>query len=522
MIQEAISKEVNLGVWQILSKATIGKDILELLSSSMYIEPLTIYREYVQNAIDSIDEARDAGLYKRGYEGRIDIDIDLTSRSIRIRDDGMGVRQEHFESQLGTFGSSLKRGTARRGFRGVGRLSGLGYCQSLIFRTRAAGDPYISEMLWDCKKVKRLLASSDRQWSLEDLLQEVVSVRQSPSNDAPTHFFEVELVGVIRHKNDVLLNRRLIYDYLSEVAPVPFHPGFSFGRAIEEHIADRVAMGNVEIHIKGEPDPVYRPFRDEIVVNGQGYDGFSEIEFVRLPALDDGDSGLMWLLHHSYKGAIPDNRIKGLRVRCGNIQIGNGDLLAESFVESRFNSWTVGEIHVIDSRLIPNGRRDHFELGVHFDNLLNQIIPHTRRIGVRCRRSSQVRNRVREIERLAAQTTEMLSVLEQGALNRSIRNDLLAKVKANLDLMTRSIGSADLEPGIRNQLERQYDALEAEFSRLKGQNRNADILKRFTKQERDAFQHIFRLIFDCSEDSESARILIDRILQGLQSSTEND
>ena len=33
----------------------VGKDILELLSSSMYLDPITIYREYVQNSADAID-----------------------------------------------------------------------------------------------------------------------------------------------------------------------------------------------------------------------------------------------------------------------------------------------------------------------------------------------------------------------------------------------------------------------------------------------------------------------------------
>ena len=48
--------------WQNLaSEIVIGKDILELLSSSMYVDPMTIYREYVQNAADSIDEARGTG-----------------------------------------------------------------------------------------------------------------------------------------------------------------------------------------------------------------------------------------------------------------------------------------------------------------------------------------------------------------------------------------------------------------------------------------------------------------------------
>ncbi len=39
----------------------VGKDILELLSSAMYVDPLTIYREYIQNAADAIDQARHVG-----------------------------------------------------------------------------------------------------------------------------------------------------------------------------------------------------------------------------------------------------------------------------------------------------------------------------------------------------------------------------------------------------------------------------------------------------------------------------
>ncbi len=41
----------------------VGKDLLELLSSAMYVDPLTIYREFIQNAADAIDEAADEGLY---------------------------------------------------------------------------------------------------------------------------------------------------------------------------------------------------------------------------------------------------------------------------------------------------------------------------------------------------------------------------------------------------------------------------------------------------------------------------
>jgi len=41
----------------------VGKDLLELLSSAMYVDPLTIYREFIQNATDAIDEAEEEGMY---------------------------------------------------------------------------------------------------------------------------------------------------------------------------------------------------------------------------------------------------------------------------------------------------------------------------------------------------------------------------------------------------------------------------------------------------------------------------
>ena len=58
------------------SQIVVGKDILELLSTSMYVDPMTIYREYVQNAADSIDAARADGLLSEKAEGRVEIRVD--------------------------------------------------------------------------------------------------------------------------------------------------------------------------------------------------------------------------------------------------------------------------------------------------------------------------------------------------------------------------------------------------------------------------------------------------------------
>ena len=86
----------------------------------MYIDPLTIYREYVQNAADSIDEARMAGLSLD--DPHITIHLDQSSRTVRIRDNGESIPNQDFVKRITAIGASHKRGTTLRGFRGVGRL----------------------------------------------------------------------------------------------------------------------------------------------------------------------------------------------------------------------------------------------------------------------------------------------------------------------------------------------------------------------------------------------------------------
>src|SRR5216683_1108027 len=97
--------------WQNLaSEIVIGKDILELLSSSMYVDPMTIYREYIQNSADAIDQARSVS----PDVGRIEIFVDPAFRTIRIRDNGIGVPSGDFIRRLMSFGASKKRGTSAR------------------------------------------------------------------------------------------------------------------------------------------------------------------------------------------------------------------------------------------------------------------------------------------------------------------------------------------------------------------------------------------------------------------------
>ncbi len=48
-------------------------------------------------------------------------------------------------------------------------------------------------------------------------------------------------------------------------------------------------------------------------------------------------------------GAVPTGTsFKRVRFRLGNVQIGGNALLEDFFTEPRFNSWSIGEVHILD------------------------------------------------------------------------------------------------------------------------------------------------------------------------------
>jgi molecular chaperone HtpG len=378
----------------------VGKDILELLSSAMYIDPLTIYREYIQNAADAIDEASATGLYSKAVPPIIEISVDPTLRLAKIRDNGTGVPAKTFERTLTAISGSKKRGTAARGFRGVGRLAGLGYCQTLVMRSKAKDDTEVSELYWDCKRLKELLRDP-QDASLSQIVSEIVTMETSPAEDEGSHFFEVELRDLIRYKNDVLLNDVTVMDYLGQVCPVPFSQKFSFGPRIQQFLGEFNVGKTYNILLNGHA--AFRPYSNTCEVRLRVASKFTELETFQIPAVSDGLDAVGWILHGEYLGAIPDRAgIKGLRLRVGNIQVGDSRLFDAVFPEPRFNSWAVGECHVLSSRLVPNGRRDDFEQNTHYANLINNLLPKAKSIAKACRENSAKRARQKEGPKPAA------------------------------------------------------------------------------------------------------------------------
>jgi len=503
--------------WQPLTgPIIIGRDVLELLSSSMYVDPMAIYREYVQNAADAIDDARKAGLLGGEANGRVTIDIDATARSIKIRDNGVGVPSAEFEQRLVAFGGSQKRGQGQRGFRGVGRLAGLGYCQELTFRTRAAGEKVVAELSWNCRKLKSAVRGSESNGLLEDLVRTAASVRSGPAFDEPAHFFEVELKGLVRHRNDQLLNPEAVAFYLAQVAPVPFSETFRFGTDIRAALRTDITLGTLDIYVTGIEGPLRRPHSDEFAVRQREADRFQTIDQIVVKGLDGGTAALGWIAHHGYTGAIPAAAgFKGLRVRCGDLQIGDDRLFEEIFLEPRFNAWTVGEIHVIDARIIPNGRRDHFEQNGHFQNLLSQLAPVGREISKRCRASSIQRNRTRDLFLQLDRASDNLAVVRQNAIKKTERQRLIVEVGNSIPVLEKRALTLAMSEEQRQLAKRKLTTLKRLVSRTKGAMGKESRLSVLPAAEQRTVEKVLALIYECAPNRTAARLLVDRLLTRL-------
>ena len=66
-----------------MSSIVIGKHTLESLTSGMYSDPYVVFREYIQNSVDSIDEAIRAGVMIQGSE-QIIVKVVPTDSSLQL------------------------------------------------------------------------------------------------------------------------------------------------------------------------------------------------------------------------------------------------------------------------------------------------------------------------------------------------------------------------------------------------------------------------------------------------------
>ena len=480
---------------------TVGPSILGLVTSGIYDDPLAIYREYIQNSVDELSG-------QNRIEGKVEITIDPRQKRVSICDNGPGLTYQECLEDLVPISQSRKCLGRDRGFRGIGRLSGLAFSETVTFLTRASARDPVTRVVWS----KTGLA--DRTNAIqapEPGFQNWVSVETVEDCGYPEHFFKVEIDGVSRHAAGVLLNREAVRGYISEVCPVPLAPDFSFFKDVQEIFVIHEPPYSLWVTLDGEEQPIQRQYGSAIVFNGNKGDRFQEFEEVRVPNIEgNGDAAVGWIAHSSYLGAIPKaNRIRGIRARLGNIQVGDERVFDHLFEEERFNRWCVGEVYVLDARIIPNGRRDYFERNPHLRNLENHLAPVFGQVTVRCRAASSNRNKEKKLMSTIADIEAMYELAASGCLAANDAEAFVEQALAQLMKARQDIGSAGngTEPNHR------LSAVETMLRKFHP-NGSPFPLASMSPAEVETYQKVFGEVAKRVPSPLSAREIIDAVLKG--------
>lgn len=431
-----------------IAQPKIGAYVLETLTTGMYTDALDSIREYIQNAADAIRKAERAGVLKPG-EGRVDLFVDEEARSLRIRDNGIGIPADSFLSSMLNIGMSEKRIDEDAGFRGIGRLAGMAYCSRLYFRAKAQGEKKVSVVCFECDALREECQPKSQRTN--ELAQVLGKQCKASTEEAPPgyHFFEVALENLSEAAADFLLPKAL-EKYLGDVAPVDFDPmRFIYAKQIvdwTEKYKFPLPIINVFIHSPNYERQVFKHFRSKYntrQANKQVHDVHVKGVVFHPSEVNGGTKYWIWYSKSDLLGMIDDDSA-GIRIRKNNIALGGSEQVAGLFAKiaksnARFNGYFIGEIHVLSNDVVPNARRDALEANSEWRTIEEDLMKFVK---ARCddvRQTSDARNKPTAKVVASAQTVtaDVKEHVEVGVASPIERSTLQQKAKTEIEKIER-------------------------------------------------------------------------------------
>lgn len=384
----------------------IGAYVLETLTLGMYGEPRHTLREYVQNSFDSIRAAQRT----KFLIGRGKVTITIEANAITIVDNGLGVPASQAWATLTSIGASKKDRQRDAGFRGIGRLAGMAYCDELVFRTTFPDETTVTTIQFDCQKLLKAMDPDEgSDIELAQLLATAIRYEREDGARTDEHFFEVRMQG-LQNTPETLTDVKKVCDYLSETAPVSFNPDWPQRERIEVDYKTYFGtpMETIDVFVVADSvdSQIFKPYGDKYE-HAKGTASLRDIEFYA----GDDHTYWGWVGQLSVSAAVTDWRTRGLRVRVKNIQVDGAEVFESLFTEvkpsyGRFSTYYVGEIHIDPERVIPNARRDGFEETAEWIDIKSSLVATIcRPLALEAYRASQqgrsdVKKIVEDVERL--------------------------------------------------------------------------------------------------------------------------
>ena len=488
-----------------LDRTLIGKDVIESLTTSMYEDARFIYREYIQNSADAIDKAKSINLID---EGNIFITINKEKRLIEFEDDATGIGSAQVLPILKNIAQSTKTKGSDKGFRGIGRLGGLGYCDKLIFETSVKGENVKSIMTWDASNLKRIISDRSKKEEAHEVIDAVTTFKQE-KEDIDKHYFKVILQDVT---NNDLLEVSDIREYLSMVAPVPFKLATLTPKIYNYISENNFSIDEYQIYVNTEQ--IYKGYKWYVYEgdtnNKKKVDEVIDIIFFKE---NDKQGKILYWGWYAITSKIQSlqkiNFARGFRLRNHNIQIGNDDTLQKLQRDRRFQFYFFGEVHAVHPELHPNARRDYFsENDIHyqFEKKLQYFFQTT--IYKLCYDVSKVNSAFKDIEKYNQFVEEYNTKNQKGYINKEEKEELENKLQKQEEAKEKAIKTINTlkdnseELPLNKIIEKSYsklDSLEESPTIVEEDNDDKPIyitekLSKLNKKERKFIGEIFEII----------------------------
>ena len=116
--------------------------------------------------------------------------------------------------------------------------------------------------------------------------------------------------------------------------------------------------------------------------------------------------------------------MRGIRIRSGNIQIGDDDVLHDFLPESRGVYYFVGEIFIVSKNLIPNSQRDYFNENPARKELDAQLREYCAELKRRYHDSNKIVNNIKAVQRDEKLNEEYEQKCKEGFANKKEEKNL--------------------------------------------------------------------------------------------------
>lgn len=360
-------------------KSKTGNGLLAICMGKNYQDSMVVYREYVQNACDSIYEAMNLGYYESDDDKCIVIDIKPALKMVRFMDRGTGVPKDQIGQRLVDLGASTKNGIDQIGSNGIGRLVGANWCDKIIFETSAKGENERSILTFDSKLAHELI--KDKTGDCTDSLDKVTSYR-SESEEVDAHYFRVTLENA---KESLFRDIPAVQEYLASMVPVDYT--YEFEDLIKPYLKkepeyQELFANLTRCHVTVNEAIIEKPYTKEIYL-----DGSSTPRRITPPSfftMDDSTYGQLawgWYAFDEKIGQMNSLPYRGIRLRKHNMAIGSYDYLTKYFPRPVDANYFIGEIHIVHPNIHPTGTREAVETSESVEaqvllyKLQNQVFP---------------------------------------------------------------------------------------------------------------------------------------------------